>query len=80
MNLWSSGTSGECVCVCGVLVRTKTDQSGDEGNPKVPQVLVEELAVDDVPKQSDGSWFAQSTRCLGFCKNESNSFLLTVQL
>lgn len=45
-----------------------TDQSGDEGNPKVPEVLVEQPAVHHVTKQSNGSWFAQTTSWLGFCK------------
>lgn len=45
-----------------------TGQSGDEGNPAVPEVIIELSAVYLMTKQSNGSWFAQTTPWLGFCK------------
>lgn len=55
-----------------------TDQSGDEGNPNVPEVLVEQPAVYHVTKQSNGSWFAQTTSRLGFYKTTQVIFHLYI--
>lgn len=51
----------------GGVGRPKTHQSVDEGNPEMPDVLVEQAAVHHVAKESNGSvLLTQATSWFGF--------------